>query len=57
MESGPILESKSTGTIFQKNSKEMLKKHKLFENMGKNVKKLKIFWKKAGAHNLHTIKC
>ena len=43
MESGPILESKSTGTIFQKNSKEMLKKHKPFENMGKNVKKLKIF--------------
>ena len=43
MESGPILESKGTGTIFQENSKEMLKKHKLFENMGKNVRKLKIF--------------
>ena len=34
--------------IFQKKGKEMLKKRKIFENFGKNVQNLKIFWKRAG---------
>ena len=46
--SGPILESKDIGVIFQKKGKEMLKKGKIFENLGKNVQNLKIFWKKGG---------
>ena len=31
------------GAIFQKKGKEMLKKCKIFENLGKNVQNLKIF--------------
>ena len=45
---GPILESKCMGVIFQKKSKEMLKKGKIFGNSGKNVQNLKMFWKRAG---------
>ena len=33
----PILESKGMGGIFQKKDKEMLKKGKIFEALGKNV--------------------
>ena len=40
---GPILENKSMRTIFQKKGKKMLKKGKIFENLGKNVHNLKIF--------------
>ena len=47
-QSGPILESKGKGTIFQKKGKEMLSEGKMFENLGSNVQNLKIFWKKAG---------
>ena len=42
MLSGPTLESNSTGAIFQKKGKEILKKGKIFENLGKNVQNLKI---------------
>ena len=45
---GPILESKDMGVIFQKKGKEMLKKCKIFENLGRNGLNLKIFWKRAG---------
>ena len=45
---GPILESKGMGAIFQKKGKGMLKKSKIFENLGGNVQNLKIFCKKAG---------
>ena len=38
--SGPILESKGKGTIFQKNGKEILSEG---ENLGTNVQNLKIF--------------
>ena len=41
--SGPTLESKGMGAFFQKKGKEMLKKSKTFENLGKNVQNLKIF--------------
>ena len=34
--------------IFEKNGKEMLKKDKIFENLGKNVQNLRIFLKGAG---------
>ena len=44
----PILESKDIGAIFQKKGKEMLKKSKIFQNLGQNVQNLKIFWKRAG---------
>ena len=40
---GPILESKGKGAIFQKKGKEMLKKGKIFDDLGKNVQNLKIF--------------
>ena len=40
---GPISESKGMGVIFQKKGKEMLKRGKIFENLGKNVQNLKIF--------------
>ena len=40
---GPILESKDMHAIFQKKGKQMLKKGKIFENLGKNVQNLKIF--------------
>ena len=46
---GPILESKGICAIFQK-------KGKIFENLGKNVKKLKIFWKKGSLMHA-TIAC
>ena len=36
------------GAIFQKKDKEMLKKGKLFKNLGQNVQNLKIFCKRAG---------
>ena len=38
----PILESKGMRAIFQKRGKKMLKKGKIFENLGKNVQNLKI---------------
>ena len=41
--SGPTLESKGMGAFFQKKGKEVLKKSKIFENLGKNVQNLKIF--------------
>ena len=45
--------------VFQKKSKKILKKGKIFENLGKNVHNLKIFWKKAGhcMQILHAINC
>ena len=48
----PILESKSMGAIFQKQGK-------IFENLRKNVKTLKIFWKMARdcLRYLHAINC
>ena len=42
-EAGPILESKGMYAIFQKKVKIMLKKGKIYENLGKNVQNLKIF--------------
>ena len=42
-----ILGSKSMGAIFQEKDKEMLKKGKTFENLGKHVHNLKIFLKRA----------
>ena len=42
---GHILESKGICAIFQKKCK---KKHKMVENLGKNVQNLKIFWKSEG---------
>ena len=35
------------GAIFQKKGKEILKDRKIFENLGKNVQNLKIFWKRS----------
>ena len=43
---GPILESKATHAIFQKNGKKwqkMFKEGKILENLCKNVQNLKIF--------------
>ena len=40
---GAILENKGMGAIFQKKGKEMLKKGKIFENLGQNIQNLKIF--------------
>ena len=40
---GTILESKCMRAIFQKKSKQMMKKGKIFKNLGKNVQNLKIF--------------
>ena len=45
--SGPILESKDMHATFQKKGKKG-KKGKIFENLGKNMHNLKIFWKRAG---------
>ena len=48
---GPILESKGTHAIFQKNGKKgqkMFKEGKILENLCKNVQNLKIFWKRPG---------
>ena len=49
-QSGPILESKGMRVIFQKKGQKRSKnvKGKIFENLGKNVQNLKIFWKTAG---------
>ena len=41
LNAGPILEIQGLGVIFKKEGK-------IFENMGKNVWDLKIFWKVAG---------
>ena len=46
--SRPILEVKGMGAMSQKKDNEMLKKGKIFENLGENVKNLKIFWKNEG---------
>ena len=59
---GPFLEGKGMSAIFQKKSKKMLKKGKIFEDLYKNVqnlKKKKIFWKRAGEcmRLLHAINC
>ena len=56
---GSILESKGMSAIFQKKGKEMLKKGKIFENLGQNVQNLKIFCKRAGDHvrQSHAINC
>ena len=47
---GPILESKGMCVDFHKNdkksTKQMLKKDRIFENLGKKVQNLKIFWKR-----------
>ena len=40
---GLIIESKSMGVIFQKKGKEMLRRGKIFDNLGKNAQNLKIF--------------
>ena len=40
--------SKNIHAIFQKEGKNLLKKGKIFENLGKNVQNSKIFWKRAG---------
>ena len=40
--------SESSCAIFQKKGKEMSKKGKIFENLGRNLQYLKIFWKRAG---------
>ena len=57
-DAGPILESKGMGPIFQKKKKRGTKKGKIFENLGKNVQNLKIFWKREDdcVRLLHTIK-
>ena len=36
------------GAILQKKGEEILKKGKIFENLGKNVQNFKILWKRAG---------
>ena len=43
---GPILESETMGAISQTKGKKRAKKDKTFENLDKNVKRLKIFWKR-----------
>lgn len=40
---GPILESEAMGAISQTKGKKRAKKDKTFENLDKNVKRLKIF--------------
>ena len=40
---GPILESEPMGAISQTKGKKRAKKDKTFENLDKNVKRLKIF--------------
>ena len=47
--SGSILESKSMHAIFRKRAKKRVKKSKIFENLGKNVQNLEIFWKRAAS--------
>ena len=56
----PILESKGMHVIFQRKGKKILKRvNKIFENLGKNVQNLKIFWKMASDYVrfLHIINC
>ena len=43
VKAGPILESKVMGEIFQKKCKELLKKGKIIESLGKNILNLEIF--------------
>ena len=43
---GLIIENKGMGAIFQKKSKEMLKKGKILENLGKKCTKLENILKK-----------
>ena len=43
MFSGPILESKGIRAIFEEKGTKRAQKGKSFENLGKNVKNLKIF--------------
>ena len=45
---GSIVESKGMREIFQKKGKEK-GKGKIFENLGKNVQNLKIFWKRTAS--------
>ena len=40
---GPIIESKDVRAMFQKKCKEILKKGKIFENLGENVQSFKMF--------------
>ena len=56
---GPILKSKGMHVIFQKIGYKRAKKGKVFENVGKNVQNLRIFWKRAGDRMwlLHSINC
>ena len=58
---GPFLEGKGMCAIFQKKSKKMLKKGKIFEDLCKNVQNLKKKknWKRAGEcmRLLHAINC
>ena len=42
LQSVPILENKGMGAISQKMGREMLKKGKIFGNLGKNVQSLKM---------------
>ena len=59
LETGPILESKGMHAIFQKKGKKMAKKDKIFENLGKNIQNLKIFFKRTGdcMRLSHSINC
>ena len=43
---GPILEKKGMGAIFQRKGKEILKKGKILENLGKNNPKFENILKK-----------
>ena len=50
---GPILESEGMRVIFQKKGRKGQKKgkkKKIFKNLDKNVKKMKIFWKRAASY-------
>ena len=42
--------SRKSGYVcnFWEKGQKMLKKDNIFENLGKNIQNLKIFWKKAG---------
>ena len=48
--SGPILESKGICAIFQNMGKEIMKKGKIFDNLGKMYKLWTYFEKKAGVN-------
>ena len=57
--SGSILESKGMHAMFQEKGKKRHKKGKIFKRLGKNVQKLRIFWK-GGGHYMqlsHAINC